>query len=76
MFLIDRLTPENTKAAKCVACQDWNVETLRITNSKLISLGIREFNRKTYRNYAEPQEASKVDISREEVNLLQHLVRL
>jgi len=76
MFLIDRLTLEDTETAKCNACQDWSVETLRITNSKLISLGIREFNRKTYSNYAELQEASKVDISREEVNLLGNLFNI
>ena len=70
MFLIDRLTTEGTEAAKCNACQSWNVETLRITNSKLISLDLREFNRNTYSNYSEQQEALKVNVSREEIKLL------
>ena len=48
MFLIDRLTLEDTETAKCNACQDWNVETLRLTDEGLISQGLREFNINTY----------------------------
>lgn len=48
VFLIDRLTTKGTELGRCNACQDWNVETLRLTDEGLISQGLREFNINTY----------------------------
>jgi len=48
VFLIDRMTIEGTEVGKCNACQKWNVETLKVTDSGLVSLGLREFNINTY----------------------------
>ena len=31
-FLIDRLTTEGTELGSCNACQDWNVETLKLVD--------------------------------------------
>ena len=48
VFLIDRMTTEGTEVGKCNACQDWNVETLKLTENSLVSLGSRGFDIKTY----------------------------
>ena len=44
VFLIDRLTTEGTELGKCNACQSWNVETLKVVESRLASVGTRKFN--------------------------------
>ncbi len=48
VFLIDRLTTEGTELGRCNACQDWNVETLRVANGQLVSLGLRKFDINSY----------------------------
>ena len=48
VFLIDRMTTEGTEAGKCNACQKWNVETLKLTENSLVSLGSRGFNINDY----------------------------
>jgi len=48
VFLIDRLTTEGTEVGKCNARQDWNVETLKLTENSLVSLGSKGFDIKTY----------------------------
>jgi len=47
-FLIDRLTTEGTKLGSCNACQDWNVETLKLVDGNLISMGMRDYDINTY----------------------------
>jgi len=58
-FLIDRLTTEGTEVGGCNACQKWNVETLKVTDSGLVSLGLREFNTDTYVNFADYSRFNK-----------------
>jgi hypothetical protein len=48
VFLIDRLTTEGTELGRCNACKDWNVETLRVANGQLVSLGLRKFDINSY----------------------------
>jgi len=44
VFLIDRMTTEDTEIGKCNACQDWNVETLKVVENRLVSVGMRKFD--------------------------------
>ena len=76
MFLIDRLTTKGTEIAKCNSCQALNVETLRITNSKLISLGLREYNQNTYTKYIDKKNLPISSIDYKEAEFLEKLFSL
>jgi hypothetical protein len=43
-FLIDRLTTEGTELGQCNACQEWRLETLKLVDENMVSLGIRDFD--------------------------------
>ena len=47
-FLIDRLTTEGTELGKCNACQEWRLETLKLVDGNMVSMGIRDVN---FHNY-------------------------
>ena len=47
-FLIDRLTTEGTELGKCNACQEWNVETLKLVDGELVSMGLRDYDFDNY----------------------------
>ncbi len=47
-FLIDRLTTEGTELGKCNACQEWRLETLKLVDGNMVSMGIREY---AFNNY-------------------------
>ena len=47
-FLIDILTTEGTEIGKCNACQEWNVETLKVVEDSLVSLDIRDYDINNY----------------------------
>ena len=47
-FLIDRLTTEGTELGKCNACQEWRLETLKLVDGNMVSLGIRDFDFNNY----------------------------
>ena len=47
-FLIDRLTTEGTELGSCNACQDWNVETLKLVDGNMVSMGIRDYDISNY----------------------------
>tara|TARA_B100000787_G_scaffold8865_1_gene6717 strand:- start:1474 stop:2193 length:720 start_codon:yes stop_codon:yes gene_type:complete len=47
-FLIDRLTTEGTELGSCNACQHWNVETLKLVNGDMVSMGIRGYDISNY----------------------------
>ena len=42
-FLIDRLTTEGTELGKCNACQEWRLETLKLIDGNMVSMGIRDY---------------------------------
>ena len=42
-FLIDRLTTEGTELGRCNACQEWRLETLKLLDGNMVSMGIRDF---------------------------------
>ncbi len=42
-FLIDRLTTEGTELGKSNASQDWRLETLKLVDGKMVSMGIRDY---------------------------------
>ena len=42
-FLIDRLTTEGTELGKCNACQEWKLETLKLVDGIMVSMGIRDY---------------------------------
>ena len=42
-FLIDRLTTEGTELGKCNACQEWKLETLKLVDGNMVSMGIRDY---------------------------------
>jgi len=48
-FLIDRLTTEGTELGRCNACQEWKLETLKLVEGGIVSLGTREFDIRTYK---------------------------
>ena len=50
-YLIDKITTKGTKTAKCNACQEYNVETLQITQEGIISINVRPFNIETYKPF-------------------------
>ena len=41
-FLIDRLTTEGTELGRCNACQEWGLETLKLVDGNMVSMGIRD----------------------------------
>jgi hypothetical protein len=47
-FLIDRLTTEGTELGSCNACQEWNVETLKLVDGNMVSMGIRDYDISNY----------------------------
>jgi hypothetical protein len=47
-FLIDRLTTEGTELGKCNACQEWRLETLKLVNGNMVSIGIRDYDFNNY----------------------------
>ena len=47
-FLIDRLTTEGTELGKCNACQEWRLETLKLVNGNMVSMGIRDYDFNNY----------------------------
>ncbi len=47
-FLIDRLTTEGTELGKCNACQEWKLETLKLVDGELVSMGIRDYDFENY----------------------------
>ena len=42
-FLIDRLTTEGTELGRCNACQEWRLETLKLVDGNMVSMGIRDY---------------------------------
>jgi hypothetical protein len=48
-FLIDRLTTEGTELGKCNACQEWRLETLKLVNGNMVSMGIRDSDFTNYK---------------------------
>lgn len=42
-FLIDRLTTEGTEVGRCNACQEWRLETLKLVDGNMVSMGIRDY---------------------------------
>ena len=42
-FLIDRLTTEGTELGKSNASQEWRLETLKLVDGNMVSLGIRDY---------------------------------
>ena len=42
-FLIDRLTTEGTELGKSNASQEWRLETLKLVDGNMVSMGIRDF---------------------------------
>ena len=42
-FLIDRLTTEGTELGKSNASQEWRLETLKLVDGKMVSMGIRDY---------------------------------
>jgi hypothetical protein len=48
-FLIDRLTTEGTELGKCNACQEWRLETLKLVDGNMVSMGIRDSNLANYK---------------------------
>ena len=48
-FLIDRLTTEGTELGKCNACQEWRLETLKLVDVNMVSMGIIDFDLANYK---------------------------
>ena len=48
-FLIDRLTTEGTELGKCNACQEWRLETLKLVDGNMVSMGIRDSDLANYK---------------------------
>ena len=48
-FLIDRLTTEGTELGKCNACQEWRLETLKLIDGEMMSMGIKDFDITNYK---------------------------
>ena len=48
-FLIDRLTTEGTELGKCNACQEWRLETLKLIDGEMMSMGIKDFDVTNYK---------------------------
>ena len=48
-FVIDRLTTEGTELGRCNACQEWRLETLKLVDGKMVSMGIRGFDTENYK---------------------------
>ena len=48
-YYIDAVTTKETPTASCNACQEYNVETLEITDDGIISVNIRPFDIETYK---------------------------
>ena len=48
-FLIDRLTTEGTELGKCNACQEWRLETLKLIDGEMMSIGIKDFDITNYK---------------------------
>ena len=42
-FLIDRLTTEGTELGKSNASQEWRLETLKLVDGNMVSMGIRDY---------------------------------
>jgi hypothetical protein len=47
-FLIDRLTTEGTELGSCNACQEWKLETLKLVDGNMVSMGIRDYDINNY----------------------------
>ena len=47
-FLIDRLTTEGTELGKCNACQEWRLETLKLVDGNMVSMGIKDYDISNY----------------------------
>jgi hypothetical protein len=47
-FLIDRLTTEGTELGRCNACQEWRLETLKLVDGELVSMGLRDYDFDNY----------------------------
>jgi hypothetical protein len=48
-FLIDRLTTEGTELGRCNACQEWRLETLKLIDENMVSIGIKDFDFNNYK---------------------------
>jgi len=48
-FVIDRLTTEGTELGKCNACQEWRLETLKLIDGDMMSMGIKDFDITNYK---------------------------
>ena len=48
-FLIDRLTTEGTELGRCNACQEWRLETLKLVDGNMVSMGIRDSDLANYK---------------------------
>ena len=49
-FLIDRLTTGGTEVGRCNACQEWRLETLKLVDEELVSLGLRDYDFENYQS--------------------------
>ncbi|MDC1418829.1 hypothetical protein N8264_07225 [Candidatus Thioglobus sp.] len=47
-FLIDRLTTEGTELGKSNASQEWRLETLKLVDGNMVSMGIRDYDFNNY----------------------------
>ena len=47
-LLIDRLTTEGTELGSCNACQEWKLETLKLVDGNMVSMGIRDYDINNY----------------------------
>ncbi len=47
-FLIDRLTTEGTELGKSNASQEWRLETLKLVDGNMVSMGIRDYDFENY----------------------------
>ena len=50
-FLIDRLTTDGTELGKCNACQEWKLETLKLVDGELVSMGLRDYDFENYQKH-------------------------
>ncbi len=59
-YYIDSITTKGTKTASCNACQIYNIETFQVTEDKLISKGLRNFDIDSYTQYSDYYHPNKL----------------
>ena len=47
-FLIDRLTTKGTEVGRSNASQKWRLETFKLVDGNMVSMGLRDYNINTY----------------------------